>query len=132
MRSMIAGSRSGSPLCFETKTAIGTPQARWRLTHQSGRDADHAADAVAAGAGHEIRLGDGLERPLADAVLAVEGDEPLRRGAEDHRLLGAPGMRVAVRELALGDERAHRLAGGVDGLVRLEHVQARRSQAPAR
>ncbi len=37
MRCTTAGSRNGSPLRFSTNTAIGTPQARWRLMHQSGR-----------------------------------------------------------------------------------------------
>ena len=36
MRSTTAGSRSGSPVRLSTKTAIGTPQARCRLMHQSG------------------------------------------------------------------------------------------------
>ena len=37
MRSSTAGSRSGWPSFFEVNSAIGTPQARWRLMHQSGR-----------------------------------------------------------------------------------------------
>ena len=37
MRSQTSGSRSNSPVSLSTKTAIGTPQARWRETHQSGR-----------------------------------------------------------------------------------------------
>ena len=40
-----SGSRSGSPVRLSTNTAIGTPQARWRLMHQSGRRADHASRA---------------------------------------------------------------------------------------
>ena len=39
MRATTAGSRSGWPLARSTNTAIGTPQARWRLMHQSGRAA---------------------------------------------------------------------------------------------
>ena len=38
-RATTAGSRSGSPEARWTKTGIGTPQARWRLMHQSGRPA---------------------------------------------------------------------------------------------
>ena len=34
---MTPWSRSGSPVFLSTKTVIGTPQARWRDTHQSGR-----------------------------------------------------------------------------------------------
>ncbi len=37
MRSTTSGSRSTSPLALSTNSAIGTPQARWRETHQSGR-----------------------------------------------------------------------------------------------
>ena len=37
MRSSTRGSRSGSPVSRRTKTVIGTPQARWREMHQSGR-----------------------------------------------------------------------------------------------
>ena len=36
-RAITSGSRSGSPVFLSTNTAIGTPQARWRDTHQSGR-----------------------------------------------------------------------------------------------
>ena len=35
-RSTTSGSRSGSPVLRLVNTAIGTPQARWRDTHQSG------------------------------------------------------------------------------------------------
>ncbi len=41
-RAMTAGSRRGSPVARSTKIAIGTPQARWRLMHQSGRDSTMA------------------------------------------------------------------------------------------
>ena len=37
MRATTALSRSGSPVRLSTNTVIGTPQARWRLMHQSGR-----------------------------------------------------------------------------------------------
>jgi hypothetical protein len=38
---------------LSTKTAIGTPQARWRESTQSGRVLDHRAQAVLAGAADE-------------------------------------------------------------------------------
>ncbi len=38
-RSITAWSRSASPVSRSTNTGIGTPQARWRLMHQSGRPA---------------------------------------------------------------------------------------------
>ena len=37
IRSTTSGSRSTSPVALCTNTAIGTPQARWREMHQSGR-----------------------------------------------------------------------------------------------
>src|SRR5471030_117496 len=36
-RPITSGSRNGSPVFLFTNTAIGTPQARWRETFQSGR-----------------------------------------------------------------------------------------------
>ena len=48
----------------------------------------------------------------------VDGDEPLRRVAEDHRRLGAPGMRVAVGQPAARDQRAGLDQLVDDGLVR--------------
>ena len=65
--------------------------------HPVGAVLDHAAQRVLAAVRHEARLVDGVER-LARSCrqpldVAVHGDEPLRRVAEDDRLLGAPGMR---------------------------------------
>ncbi len=37
MRSTTSWSRNGSPVFLSTKTGMGTPQARWREMHQSGR-----------------------------------------------------------------------------------------------
>ena len=37
MRSLTSGSTSGLPVLRSTNSAIGTPQARWRLSTQSGR-----------------------------------------------------------------------------------------------
>src|SRR6185295_11005551 len=44
---------------------------------------DHVVDALLAPRGHPLDLVDRLERALAQASLAVEGDEPLLGGAED-------------------------------------------------
>ena len=93
-----------------------------------GLAGDHRVQPVAAGLRHELRLGDRRQRLGADLVLTVHGDEPLRRGAEDHGLLRAPGMRVAVRQLAGGGERAGGAHRVIDGGVRLEDVQAHKTR----
>ena len=98
-----------------TKTAIGTPQARWRDITQSGRFSIMPRDAVLAGRRHPLRrrrwrssARSRSQRRRRPAVVErlVHGDEPLRRVAEDHRLLGAPGMRILVLEPPARDERA--------------------------
>ena len=61
-RSTTAGSRSGSPVARCTKTVMGTPQARWRLTHQSGRPAVMAA--------RRLRPVSGTKRVSAIAAIA--------------------------------------------------------------
>ncbi len=60
----------------------------------------------------------GFARPVGIALRLVHGDEPLRRVAEDHRLLGAPGMRILMLKPAARDQHAgldqrldHRLVG---------------------
>ena len=60
--------------------------------------------------------------PLLGMPLSglVHGDEPLRRVAEDDRLLRAPGVRILVLEAAARDERAgvgQRLDDGVVGVA---------------
>ena len=37
MRALTPSSLSGSPVVLSTNMAMGDPQARWRLTSQSGR-----------------------------------------------------------------------------------------------
>ena len=130
MRGTTAGSRSGSPVRFSTNTVIGTPQARWRLMHQSGPGGDHGADAVAALVGDELRLVDGAQRVFADALRPVHADEPLRRGAEDQRRLGAPGMRVGMHQLAAGQQRAGLGQRGADRVGGLVDVHAGEQRHP--
>ena len=68
------------------------------------------AQAVLAGSRNEAGVVDGAERTGAQrrAVLQVlvHGDEPLRRVAEDDRLLGAPAVRILVLQAAAGEQRA--------------------------
>ena len=98
---------------FLTNTAIGTPQARWRLITQSGLADTMPRMRFSPDGRRPARLADGAQRRLAQARGAagdrlVHGDEPLRRVAEDDRLLRPPRMRVLVLELAARDQRARR------------------------
>ena len=125
MRALTAGSRR-----------ISAVPSGWRLTKQVERHAPgalarqhpvgaglhHRVEAVAAGDRDPFDEGvDRGQRPLADGAAVgvhavverlVDGDEPLRRVAVDHRRLGAPGVRVAVGHPPAGEERA-----GLDQLV---------------
>ena len=100
-----------------TNTAIGTPQARWREITQSGAALDHAGDAVFALRRHPARCRDRLDRKLPAASFRarpirqqrdrlIHRDEPLRRVAEDYRLLRSPGMRILMLEPAARDQHA--------------------------
>ncbi len=116
---------SAEPSPFSrTNTAIGTPQARWREITQSGRPAimplmrfwpdggTHWVTEIACSA-RARRVSPGFALPSVGDVL-VHRDEPLRRVAEDHRLLRAPGMRILMLEPAARQQHA-----GID--QRLDH-----------
>ena len=57
--------------------AIGTPQARWRETHQSGRLSIIERMRLLPRAGHAAGGVDGGQRLLAQPVRALHRDEPL-------------------------------------------------------
>ncbi len=87
--------------------------------HPVGPALDHAVDAVLALPRHPARDFDRFERAMAQRVaisrdVLVHRDEPLRRIAEDDRLLRAPRMRILMLEPAARDQHA-----GVD--QRLDH-----------
>jgi hypothetical protein len=109
--------------------------------HPVGPGLDHRIEAVAAGLRRPFdELVDGGQRAFADgpAVLVhavverlVDGDEPLRGVAVDHRRLGPPGMRVGMGEPPAGGERAgldelldHRLVGRAFLALGVEDLQA--------
>ncbi len=118
-----------SPVSLLRKTVIGTPQARWRDTTQSGRPSTMPRIRFSPDCRHPFSLVDGLHRQLAQGLVAalgnaldglVHGDEPLRRVAEDDRLLRAPGVRILVLQAAARDERTgvgQRLDDGVVGVA---------------
>src|SRR5215468_10499125 len=70
--------------------------------HPIGSRLDHAANAVLALRRHPARVADGFEGTISERTAAIDlvihRDEPLRRVAEDHRLLRSPGMRIVVAE----------------------------------
>ena len=105
-------------------TAIGTPQARWREITQSGRCSIMPVMRFSPCGGHPAGDGDRVQRAGAQCIAAAFGDvfihrdEPLRRIAEDDRLLRTPGMRILMLEAAARDDHAgfdqsldHRLVG---------------------
>ena len=96
--------------------------------HPVGPALDHAGDAVLRLRRHPARDRDGGERALPQRVAwlapcrrrrdgLIHRDEPLRRVAEDHRLLRAPGMRILVLEPAARDQHAGVDQGLDHGLV---------------
>ena len=132
MRAITAGSRSGSPVARSTNTGIGTPQARWRLMHQSGRAATIAPMRLRPCSGTNCVASIAASALLADAFRPVHADEPLRRRAEDQRRLGAPGMRIGMHELAAREQRARLGQRRADRIGRLVDMHARRTAAPRR
>ena len=84
---------------------------------------DHAVQPITALRRHETGGVDRLQRLGADGGVPVHADEPLRRGTEDQRSLGPPGMRIGMHQLAprqqttgLRQRRADRVGDLVDML----------------
>ena len=89
---------------------------------------DHAGDALLAPGRRPLHFLDVAQRVRAQALL-VHADEPLRRGAEDHRRLVAPAMRIAVLDTARDAQPAARLQLLDDGSARLRPASCRRRAA---
>ncbi len=85
---------------------MGTPHVRCRLMHQSGRFSTIPRMRERPQLGHPAAPGrrsppapaprSVASRPAVASSGRVHGDEPLRRGAEDDRVVAAPAVRVAV------------------------------------
>ncbi len=58
----------------------------------------HVADALFAPGRDPAHLADRFQRLFAETVL-IERDEPLRRGAEDDRVVAAPAVRIGMVEI---------------------------------
>ena len=108
---------------------MGTPQARWREITQSGLAStmprsrfcpEAGTNSVSAMAFSATSRKVWRCRLTRRPQRLVHGDEPLRRVAEDHRLLGAPGVRILVLEPAARDQHAgvdQRLDDGLVGVA---------------
>ena len=100
LRSTTAGSRNGSPVRLSTKTAIGTPQARWRLMHQSGRvsiiDRSHLGELEAQiSRGVELYQSDGTSWMGMFSLHMMEMAVTRRTWKEPEYVL-APNERISV------------------------------------
>ena len=121
-RSTSAGVSTASPHAVQSTAGIGTPQARWREMHQSGRFVTMLKMRSRPQAGIHFTwwsmacCAACAQRPrlavlAGDDRVAVHPDEPLRRGEEDHRVVAAPAVRVLVLEvLAVPQPRRARAA----------------------
>ena len=119
-----------SPVALCTNSGIGTPQARWRDTHQSGRPATMPSMRCWPQSGTHCTSPMARSACCAQPVL-VEADEPLRCRAKDQRRLVAPAMRVAVRRTspraAACPLSAEHRDDGVVGLIDVHAGEARRA-----
>ena len=128
-RSTSAGVSSASPHFVQSTAGIGTPHARWREMHQSGRlaimfDMPLAAprrqpptsrSTASSAAGAQRRVGRGQAAPSI-------ADEPLRRRQEDHRVVAAPAVRIRVLERLAVPQPPAFLERLLDLRVRVEHA----------
>ena len=84
---------------------------------------DHALDAGAAPRRDPPRVVDGLQRARAQ-VVGLHGDEPLRRGQEDHRVVAAPAVRVRVVVVLAVPQAAALRERRLDLRVGVVHLEA--------
>ncbi len=89
---------------------------------------EHAVEPMAALRRHEDDRLQRLDAACAQAIRAVEADEPLRRRAIDKRRPRSPGMRVGVGDGAAREQGGRLGERAADRIGRLEDVQP----APAR
>src|ERR1700735_1421104 len=64
---------------------------------------DHVVNALLAPGGNPFHFGDFGESFFAQVVV-IEFDEPLFGGAENHRIMAAPAVRIAVGNFSLADQ----------------------------
>ncbi len=121
LRASVASS-SDSLHAVQTTAGIGVPHTRWREHAPFGMVADHLRHARLAPRRQPRDAVHGLLRALAQPV-AVHADEPLRGRAEDHRVLAAPAVRIAVLVRLVRHERARGAQVLDDALVGREDLQ---------
>ncbi len=127
-----AGVMRASPHFVQSTAGIGTPQARWREMHQSGRfdtmlkmrSWPHAGIQVTSwsiacsAAARSVRC---LTVGALDHRVAVHPHEPLCGGEKDDRVVAAPAVRVLVRERLTVPEARALLEGLFDVRIGVEH-----------
>ena len=108
-RSISSGVRTASRQLVQSTAGIGTPHARWREMHQSGRfdtmlkmrsrpQDGNPFHLVIDGVARRVSQRAGLAVFARHRGVAVQPHEPLRRSEEDHRVVAAPAVRILVRE----------------------------------
>ena len=106
----------------QRKTAMGTPQMRWRLMHQSGRVAIMLVMRSLPQAGSQTTLSissmaswrNVVSDPSARFTGVSRRDEPLLGGAEDDGVVAAPAVRIGVLEVGGAEQRAPLFEHGDD------------------
>ncbi len=83
------------PRVFVNEQRDGHPPAALAGDTPVGPIGDHALDALFAPTGGELHVLDSRQRRIAQTSL-LQADEPLGRGAKDHRRAMAPAVRIAV------------------------------------
>src|ERR1700683_4982538 len=79
---------------------------------------DHVRHALLAPRGYPLDVLNCFQRPLAQ-IVAFHADEPLFGGAKNCRVVAAPAMRIAVRDLFLAEQRSVRFQNLANDRVRL-------------
>ena len=119
--SAIGAVSTASPHFTQSTAGIGTPQARCREMHQSGRLASISVRRSSPHAGIQ-RTCFTASTAFSRRPVAVHRHEPLRRGEEDDRVVAAPAVRVRMLERLAVPEAAAIVQGLLDSRVRVEHA----------
>ncbi len=120
------------PHFVQSTAGIGTPHARWREMHQSGRCATMLYMRSCPQAGIHFTSWSIASSAVARSVRGsircqadlVECDEPLGRREKDHRVVAAPAVRVLMGEGLAMPEPAALLQRLFDLRIRVEHPHA--------
>ena len=112
-----------SPDTLSTNRGSGTPHVRCLDTHQSGRPAIMRLMRCSPQAGIQSTCEMASSARLAQARL-LHADEPLRRGAKNHRRLMAPTVRIGMMVRLILQQSLIVVQHLDDVRVRIEHLFA--------